>query len=149
MSHLARISSASMTQKDTSLSIYISMVSLSCIVSTPLTPLLLSEPHNYSIRCLSANTELSIVALTGIDGHAYNSWRGRGDLRLMWLRHFLSNDLPQCRTMIYGYDAKLTSRSVARIRDYSLGLLDDLKRVRHGEVGLCVETKSGTHVFRH
>ncbi|KAF8249445.1 hypothetical protein K440DRAFT_209304 [Wilcoxina mikolae CBS 423.85] len=48
-----------------------------------------------------------IVAVTGLDGHAYGSWRGWGRLKRMWLRDFMGPEFPNCRTMIYGYDSKL------------------------------------------
>jgi hypothetical protein len=72
----------------------------------------------------------SIIAITGLDGHAYGSWRGKGNLGRMWLRDFLSKDLPHCRTMIYGYNSKLTSHGVDTIMDYSRGLMEELKKVR-------------------
>jgi hypothetical protein len=72
----------------------------------------------------------SIIAITGLDGHAYGSWRGKGNLGRMWLRDFLSKDLPHCRTMIYGYNSKLTSHGVDTIMDYGRGLLEELKKVR-------------------
>jgi hypothetical protein len=79
----------------------------------------------------------SIVAITGLDGHAYGSWRGKGNLGRMWLRDFLSKDLPQCRTMIYGYNSKLLSRGVHTIMDYGREFLERIKRVRY--------TKEVTH----
>jgi hypothetical protein len=39
----------------------------------------------------------------------------------MWLRDFLSKDLPQCRTMIYGYNSKLSSHGVDTILNYVTG----------------------------
>jgi hypothetical protein len=51
----------------------------------------------------------------------------------MWLRDFLSKDLPHCRTMIYGYNSKLTSHRVDTIMDYGRGLLEELKKVRSTE----------------
>ncbi|CAN9415749.1 unnamed protein product [Alternaria alternata] len=74
-----------------------------------------------------------IVAITGLDGHAYGSWRGKGNLGRMWLRDFLSKDLPCCRTMIYGYNSKLSSHGIDRIMDYSRGLTEELKKVRDTE----------------
>ncbi|KAF2647177.1 hypothetical protein K491DRAFT_772574 [Lophiostoma macrostomum CBS 122681] len=74
-----------------------------------------------------------IIAITGLDGHAYGSWRGKGNLGRMWLRDFLSKDLPHCRTMIYGYNSKLSSRGVDTIMDYGWGLIEELKKVRHTE----------------
>jgi hypothetical protein len=75
----------------------------------------------------------SIIAITGLDGHAYGSWRGKGNLGRMWLRDFLSKDLPHCRTMIYGYNSKLASHGVDTIMDYSRGLMEELKKVRGTE----------------
>ncbi|KAL5360970.1 hypothetical protein BJX96DRAFT_175795 [Aspergillus floccosus] len=72
-----------------------------------------------------------IIAITGLDGHAYGSWQGRGNLGRMWLRDFLSEDLPQCRTMIYGYNSKLSIRGVDTILDYGRGLMEEIKKIRH------------------
>ncbi|OJD33149.1 inversin o89019 [Diplodia corticola] len=73
-----------------------------------------------------------VIAITGLDGHAYGSWRGKGDLSRMWLRDFLSQDLPQCRVLTYGYNSKLTgkSRGLERILDYGRGFLEEIKQVR-------------------
>jgi protein SERAC1 len=78
----------------------------------------------------------SIIAITGLDGHAYGSWRGKGNLGRMWLRDFLSKDLPHCRTMIYGYNSKLSSHGVDTIMDYGREFLEGIKRIRYTqEVG--------------
>ncbi|KAF2802308.1 uncharacterized protein BDZ99DRAFT_401890 [Mytilinidion resinicola] len=78
-----------------------------------------------------------IIAITGLDGHAYGSWRGKGNLGRMWLRDFVSKDLPHCRTMIYGYNSKLSSYGINTIMDYSRELMEELKKVRNTEeVGL-------------
>ena len=37
--------------------------------------------------------------------------------------------------MIYGYDSKLAKRGFGKIEDYARGFLEDLKEIRHGEVG--------------
>ncbi|OBT85618.1 hypothetical protein VE02_05176 [Pseudogymnoascus sp. 03VT05] len=74
-----------------------------------------------------------IIAITGLDGHAYGSWRGKGNLGHMWLRKFLSKDLPCCRTMIYGYNSKLSTHGVNTIMDYGRGLIEELKKVRNTE----------------
>ncbi|EHK42483.1 hypothetical protein TRIATDRAFT_293811 [Trichoderma atroviride IMI 206040] len=71
-----------------------------------------------------------IIAITGLDGHAYGSWRGKGTLERMWLRHFLSRDLPYCRTMTYGYNSKLSTRGTDTIMDYSRGLMEALRKIR-------------------
>lgn len=81
-----------------------------------------------------ANSErCSIIAITGLDGHAYGSWRGKGNLRPMWLRDFLSKDLPNCRTMIYGHNTKLSSRGVDTIMDYGREVLEGIKKVRRSK----------------
>ncbi|KAH6694334.1 hypothetical protein BKA61DRAFT_647691 [Leptodontidium sp. MPI-SDFR-AT-0119] len=72
-----------------------------------------------------------IIAITGLDGHAYGSWRGKSNLGRMWLRDFLSKDLPNCRTMIYGYNSKLSSHGINTIMDYGREFLEAIKRVRH------------------
>lgn len=75
----------------------------------------------------------SIVAITGLDGHAYGSWRGRGNLGRMWLRDFLPRDLPSCRTMTYGYNSKLSSHGINKITDYGRELIEELKKIRNTE----------------
>jgi len=74
-----------------------------------------------------------IIAITGLDGHAYGSWRGKGNLGRMWLRDFLSRDLPCCRMMIYGYNSKLLSHGIDTIMDYGRELIEELKKVRNTE----------------
>jgi hypothetical protein len=51
----------------------------------------------------------------------------------MWLRDFLSRDLPYCRTMIYGYNSKLSSHGIDTIMDYGRELIEELKKVRNTE----------------
>ncbi|KAI9657407.1 MAG: hypothetical protein M1821_003089 [Bathelium mastoideum] len=80
-----------------------------------------------------AQVTADIIAITGLDGHAYGSWRGRGELGRMWLRDFVSKDMPHCRTMTYGYNSKLLVRGTDTTLDYSRGLLDELKRIRNTE----------------
>ena len=75
----------------------------------------------------------SIVAITGLDGHAYGSWTGKHKLGKMWLRHFLCKDLPSCRTMIYGYNSKLSIHGTDTVIDYSRKLIEELKMVRNTE----------------
>src|SRR5437763_11226861 len=98
---------------------------------------MVSSAIRYSSLLLTANLlRRSIIAITGLDGHAYGSWRGKGNLGRMWLRNFLSKDLPNCRTMIYGYDSKLSSHGIDKILDYGRDFLEGIKRVRQTqEVG--------------
>ncbi|KAF8243658.1 hypothetical protein K440DRAFT_38426 [Wilcoxina mikolae CBS 423.85] len=71
-----------------------------------------------------------IVAVTGLDGHAYGSWRGKGTLARMWLRDFFAKDLPNCRTMVYGYNSKLSHNSIHTVWDYKIDLLEQIKKAR-------------------
>ncbi|KFY69545.1 hypothetical protein V496_00165 [Pseudogymnoascus sp. VKM F-4515 (FW-2607)] len=80
---------------------------------------------------LGSPTTADVIAITGLDGHAYGSWRGKGNLGRMWLRDFLSKDLPCCRTMIYGYNSKLSSHGINTIMDYGREFLEAIKRIRH------------------
>ncbi|KAI5842142.1 hypothetical protein DFP73DRAFT_480373, partial [Morchella snyderi] len=75
-----------------------------------------------------------IVAVCGLDGHAYGSWAGKEDnrgIKRMWLRDFLREDLPSCRTMIYGYDSRLRGGTGLReVPDYTNILLEELVKAR-------------------
>ncbi|KAI9677233.1 MAG: hypothetical protein M1822_008182 [Bathelium mastoideum] len=79
---------------------------------------------------LGVPVNADVIAITGLDGHAYGSWRGKGNLRRMWLRDFLSKDLPCCRTLTYGYNSKLSSRGIDTIMDYSRELMEELGKIR-------------------
>ncbi|KAK0761676.1 hypothetical protein N5P37_005658, partial [Trichoderma harzianum] len=100
-----------------------------CIISLMVQPVLVVPVHSPNANLLGR----SIIAITGLDGHAYGSWRGKGNLGRMWLRHFLSQDLPYCRTMTYGYNSKLSTRGNDSIMDYSRGLMEALKKIRNIE----------------
>jgi hypothetical protein len=88
----------------------------------------------------------SVVAVCDLDSHAYNSWTtDQQGQRRIWLRNYLGEDLPGCRTMIYGYDSSLSadSRGSERISDYVDGFLNELNKVRKSEaVGFQFSTDS-------
>ena len=73
-----------------------------------------------------------IVAITGLDGHAYGSWSG-GYPKRMWLRDFLSKDLPKCRVMTYGYNSKLSNPGLHTIADFGKGLREELLKARRSD----------------
>ncbi|KAI9726380.1 MAG: hypothetical protein M1834_009043 [Cirrosporium novae-zelandiae] len=79
-----------------------------------------------------ANKAISadIIAITGLGGHAYGSWKWKGQTNRMWLRDFLSKDLLNCRTMICGYDSNLLSYDISMVEDYTRQFLEDIKSVR-------------------
>jgi hypothetical protein len=65
----------------------------------------------------------SIVAVTGLAGHAFGSWKERGG-NMMWLRDFLPNGFPRSRIFTYGNDSVVeNSASNSSILDYSRQLL--------------------------
>jgi hypothetical protein len=61
----------------------------------------------------------------------------------MWLRDFLSKDLPCCRTIIYGYNSKLLSYRIDTIIDYGWGLIEELKKIRNRGGKRCYKVLSG------
>lgn len=52
----------------------------------------------------------------------------------MWLRHFLPKDLPNCRTLIYGYNSKLTGAGIHSTKDFISTFLDELVKSRVSEI---------------
>lgn len=89
-----------------------------------------SSFHSRITQCVLITSIISIIAVTGLDGHAYGSWRGKGSLARMWLHDFFAKDLPSCRTMTYGYNTKLRHHSIHTIYDYKLDMLEQIKKAR-------------------
>ncbi|KAI0481790.1 hypothetical protein F4859DRAFT_476008 [Xylaria cf. heliscus] len=71
-----------------------------------------------------------IIAITGMDGHAYGSWMSRQVDNVMWLRDFLARDLPDCRTMIYGYHSKLLASNMSQLEEYGRLFLTEIEKIR-------------------
>jgi len=88
--------------------------------------------RNFKLLNPLTQSHCSIIAITGLDGHAYGSWKGKRTGQ-MWLRDFLSKDFPRCRTMIYGYNSKLSSHSINTIMDYGRELTEEITKVRDTE----------------
>ncbi|KAI5843119.1 ankyrin repeat-containing domain protein [Morchella snyderi] len=83
----------------------------------------------------SKNIKLDVIAISGLNGHAYGSWAGEADSegrKKMWLRHFFERDRPECRTMIYGYNSRLREPGIHTLSDYSRGLLEEIYKAREG-----------------
>jgi E3 ubiquitin-protein ligase DOA10 len=75
--------------------------------------------------------EFSIIAVTGLAGHAFGSWKSR-EGQQMWLRDFLPNALKTARIWTYGYDTKLPgSQSSASILELAKKLLESVKTIRN------------------
>ena len=87
----------------------------------------LTQLYNPTVE--AAEITADVVAITGLDGHAYGSWSG-GNPKRMWLRDFLSKDLPKCRVMTYGYNSKLSTPGLHTITDFGTGLREELLRAR-------------------
>ncbi|KAK6337269.1 hypothetical protein TWF730_002675 [Orbilia blumenaviensis] len=83
--------------------------------------------------------KLDIVALSGLNSHAYGSWihpeKSGGGAAPMWLQDFLGQDdqLQYCRTMVFGYNTKYTARAQYWIEDYIQLFLTDLDKARSRE----------------
>ncbi|VUC27567.1 unnamed protein product [Clonostachys rosea] len=67
-----------------------------------ITPLHIGDSETYSAD--------SIIALSGLNGHAFGSFKARGS-PWMWLRDALPQYIKDSRIFIYGYDTKLIGSS--------------------------------------
>jgi hypothetical protein len=71
----------------------------------------------------------SIIAVTGLSGHAYGSWAHSPER--MWLRDYLPKDAPNARILTYGYQSKLqASDSVSLLQDHTNKFVDRLITTR-------------------
>ena len=55
----------------------------------------------------------SIIAITGLAGHAIGSWTNPASGR-MWLRDDLPEDVPNARILTYGYASQLAGSNLSR-----------------------------------
>ena len=53
----------------------------------------------------------SVVAVTGLAGHAFGSWRSR-ETHKMWLKDLLPRDVKGIRIMSYGYNTNLVGDTI-------------------------------------
>jgi hypothetical protein len=75
----------------------------------------------------------SIVAVAGLAGHAFGSWKSRTQDHKMWLRDFLPVDLRDAnvRILTFGYNSTLKdSTSTGSLQDFSRQLLDGVNSAR-------------------
>lgn len=78
-------------------------------------------------------TTYSLVALSGLNGHAFGSFKAKG-LNFMWIRDNLARDLQKCRLFIYGYDTNLVqSASRQTILDLGTQFAESLKTLSMSE----------------
>ncbi|KAF4570207.1 hypothetical protein EYR36_010014 [Pleurotus pulmonarius] len=82
------------------------------------------------LTVLSDGAQVDIVALHGLNGHAFRSWEYR-DTGFMWLRDHLPDEVPTARIMIYGYNANIIDDvSTGRLRTFADTFLERLRYVR-------------------
>ncbi|KAF3115249.1 hypothetical protein TWF103_011509 [Orbilia oligospora] len=82
----------------------------------------------------TSEIKIDIVALSGLNSHAYGSWVGPkvDNVTSMWLQDFLSkdSDLKYCRTMIFGYNTKYRATVKLWIEDHVESLLTEINKAR-------------------
>ncbi|KAJ3918020.1 Alpha/Beta hydrolase protein, partial [Lentinula edodes] len=75
-----------------------------------------------------------IVALHGLNGHAFRSWEyydSKTRERFMWLRDRLPEQIPAARVITYGYNANVYSDvSMGRMRTFAETFLERLRYIR-------------------
>lgn len=77
--------------------------------------------------------------MTGLAGHAFESWRSRVTHQ-MWLQDMLPLDIQNVRIMSYGYDSSLVGQTKAgnKLLDYKRHFIQQLENAR-GLVLVCVK----------
>jgi hypothetical protein len=71
----------------------------------------------------------SIIAITGLAGHAFGSWQNR-ETHAMWLYDFLPKHFTSVRIMTYGYNSNLLEPNGARLTDHKKRFLQELSNAR-------------------
>ncbi|KAJ0144065.1 Uncharacterized protein HZ326_13139 [Fusarium oxysporum f. sp. albedinis] len=82
----------------------------------------------------------SLVAIHGLGGHAYKTWR---EGEKLWLRDFLPHDVPTARVLTFGYNAGVAfTQSKSNIRDFATSLLEEIRTLRRRNKEADVSTLS-------
>jgi len=71
----------------------------------------------------------SIIAITGLAGHAFGSWQSRRT-HAMWLYDFLPKQFDNARIMTYGYNSSLLEPNGARLTDHIRDFTEKLRNAR-------------------
>lgn len=81
---------------------------------------------------IDSHASKSCVAISGLASHPFGSWKYREPgSDFMWLRDRLPKDVPQLRSLIYGYDTKLIkSHSFQDLDDIAWSFIASLKEIR-------------------
>lgn len=109
------------------------------------------------------STRTSIVAVHGLNGHAYGTWtcreESRANIEPMWLRDFLPGQIPKARILVYGYNSAVTGPNigVSGVRDFAHDLLQRItddraeRKVRNsaclGIVTDCIQDNNRPLIF--
>lgn len=74
---------------------------------------------------------LDCIAISGLASHPFGSWMQRGSrATYMWLRDRLPREIPNVRSIIYGYDTALIgSESVKGVDDIAIALISKMKSI--------------------
>ncbi|KAI9462626.1 hypothetical protein F5148DRAFT_1286402 [Russula earlei] len=76
-----------------------------------------SHFRGFTVVAGGTNNKLDIIAIHGLNGHAFNSWTVDD---VMWLRDLLPEQVPDARVMLYGYTANLVDdTTVSRIKEHA------------------------------
>ncbi|KAI9462633.1 hypothetical protein F5148DRAFT_218652 [Russula earlei] len=73
--------------------------------------------HGLTVVAGGDNRKLDIIAIHGLNGHAFDSWTVDN---VMWLRDLLPKQVPDARVLLYGYNANvIKDASRARIQEHA------------------------------
>ncbi|KAI1416951.1 hypothetical protein F5Y13DRAFT_153431 [Hypoxylon sp. FL1857] len=77
---------------------------------------------------------IDVIAVTGLSGHAFGSWRNRNSSR-MWLMDFLPKDIGEnLRILTYGYDSDLRTKGKRSMLEFRRKFLQNLMIARGSRV---------------
>lgn len=80
---------------------------------------------------------VDIVAIHGLNGHYLDTWTAKGanGEKVIWLKDFLPNQIPDARIMSYGYNSAVQfSKSMAGISEFADQLLENLRSWRQSDM---------------
>lgn len=103
--------------------------------------------------CLRSDCS-SIIAVHGLNGHAYGTWAhskaGQSSFETMWLRDLLPDAIDEARILVYGYNSALlgSNTSVSSVKDFALDLLQRIMDDRIDQVRVSIMCKIDAEVDR-
>ncbi|KPA36732.1 hypothetical protein FLAG1_10477, partial [Fusarium langsethiae] len=97
-------------------------------IETPVLGLIQLWPDPTLESSSNIPTEVDVVAIHGLGGHPYKSWR---EGEKLWLKDFLPQDVPTARVLTFGYNASIAfTQTNSTIRDFAISLLEELRTFR-------------------